>query len=109
MTTTLKASAGGVGAQISCWAWVGSYRCLSDNAPGHRHAQPGHPVQRRAADPGLGLLGGQSPSAEAATDEGLITRHGPLPQRSSAVSSRFFSPHAPTDADQLDMAVPLRG
>src|SRR3954464_9310053 len=39
---------GGVGAQISCWAWVGSYRCLSGNALRYRHAEPGHPVEHRA-------------------------------------------------------------
>src|SRR4051812_25925050 len=57
----------------SCWAWVGgSYRCLSGDALRHRHAEPGHPVERRAGDPGLGLLAGQSPGAEATTDDGLV-------------------------------------
>src|SRR3954471_22515112 len=32
----------GVGAQISCWAWVGgSYHCLSGDALRYRHAEPG--------------------------------------------------------------------
>src|SRR5947209_16426936 len=80
----------GVGAQISCWAWVGSYRCLSGDALRHRHAEPGHPVEHRAGDPGLGLLAGQSPGAEAATDDGLVPEHGGFAERAPAVADRLL-------------------
>src|SRR3954447_15213972 len=46
-----------------------SLDALSGDALRHRHPEPGHPVQHRAADPGFGLLGRQSPGAQAATDD----------------------------------------
>ena len=82
---------------------------LSGDALGQRHAEPAHAVERRAADPGLGLLGGQSPSAKAATDDGLVPGHGRLPQRPPTVTGRFLPPQASLVPDQLDVAVPLVG
>src|SRR4051794_20802824 len=99
----------GVGAQISCWAWVGSYRYLSGDALRHRHAEPGHPVEHRAGDPGLGLLAGQSPGAQATTDNGLVAEHGGFPERAPAVADRLLPAQAALVADQLDMAGPPRG
>src|SRR3954451_3946571 len=84
----------GVGAQISCWAWVGSYRCLSGDALRYRHAEPGHPVEHRAGDPGLGLLAGQSPGAEATTDDGLVSEHGGFPERAPAIADRLLPAQA---------------
>src|SRR3954464_14231248 len=88
------AESAGVGAQISCWAWVGSYRCLSGDALRHRHAEPGHPVEHRAGDPGLGLLAGQSSGAEATTDDGLVSEHGGFPERAPAVADRLLPAQA---------------
>lgn len=82
---------------------------LSGDAPRHRHAEPGHLVERRAADPGFGFLGRQGPGAQAATDDGLVARHCRLPKRPSAVAGRFLPSHAPLIPDQLDVAVPLAG
>src|SRR3954452_986514 len=82
---------------------------LSGDAPRHRHAEPGHAVQRRAADPGLGLLSGQRPGAKATADEGLVPGHGRFAQRPPAVTGRFLPSHAPLVPDQLDVAVPLAG
>src|SRR5215218_10775189 len=93
----------------SCWAWVGSYRCLSCDALRHRHAEPGHPVERRAGGPGLGLLAGQSPGAKAPTDDGLVAGHGGLPERAPAVADRLLPAHAPPVLDHLDMLVALSG
>src|SRR3954464_14577875 len=99
----------GVGAQISYWAWVGSYRCLSGDALRHRHAEPGHPVEHRAGDPGLGLLAGQSPGAEATTDDGLVPEHGGFPERAPAVADRLLPAQAALVPDHPDVLVALTG
>src|SRR5215203_4398215 len=99
----------GVGAQISYWAWVGSYRCLSGDALRHRHAEPGHPVEHRAGDPGLGLLAGQSPGAEATTDDGLVPEHGGFPERAPAVADRLLPTQAALVPDRPDVLVALTG
>src|SRR6478735_8994736 len=88
----------------SCWAWG-----LSGDALRHRHAEPGHPVERRAGDPGLGLLAGQSPGAQATTDDGLVPEHGGFPERAPTVADRLLPAQAALIADQLDMTIPLRG
>src|SRR4051812_818567 len=94
----------------SCWAWVGgSYRCLSGDALRYRHAEPGHPVERRAGDPGLGLLAGQSPGAEATTDDGLVPEHGGFPERAPAVADRLLPAQAALVPDHPDMLVALTG
>src|SRR3954466_15895462 len=95
----------GVGAQISCWAWVGSYRCLSGDALRYRHAEPGHPVEHRAGDPGLGLLAGQSPGAEATTDNGLVPAHGGFPERAPTVADRLLPAQAALVPDHPDVLV----
>ena len=41
-----------------------SLDALSGDALRHRHTEPGHPVEHRAADPGFGLLGRQRPGAD---------------------------------------------
>src|SRR3954447_27063811 len=105
----LSAGQTGVGAQISCWAWVGSYRCLSGDALRHRHAEPGHPVEHRAGDPGLGLLAGQSPGAEATTDDGLVPEHGGFPERAPAVADRLLPAQAAHVPDHPDVLVALTG
>src|SRR3954468_6448754 len=74
---------------------------LSGDTPRHRHAEPGHAVQRRAADPGLGLLSGQRPGAKATADEGLVPGHGRFAQRPPAVTGRYLPSHAPLVPDQL--------
>src|SRR3954449_2016247 len=51
---------------------LGSLEALSGDALRHRHPEPGHPVEHRAADPGFGLLGRQCPGAQATTDDGLV-------------------------------------
>ena len=47
--------------RVWCAIWVVDVgRCwtaLSSDALRHGHAEPGHPVQHRAANPGFGLLG----------------------------------------------------
>src|SRR3954454_17566007 len=94
----------------SCWAWVGgSYRCLSGDALRYRHAEPGHPVERRAGDPGLGLLAGQSPGAEATTDDGLVPEHGGFPERAPAVADRLLPAQAALVPDHPDVLVALTG
>src|SRR4051794_1885860 len=99
----------GVGAQISCWAWVGSYRCLSGDALRYRHAEPGHPVEHRAGDPGLGLLAGQSSGAQATTDDGLVPEHGGFPEGAPAVADRLLPAQAALVPDHPDVLVALTG
>src|SRR3954451_340563 len=99
----------GVGAQISCWAWVSSYRYLSGDALRYRHAEPDHPVERRAGDPGLGFLAGQSPGAEATTDNGLVPEHGGFPERAPAVADRLLPTQAALVPDHPDVLVALTG
>src|SRR5215217_2646518 len=86
-----------------------SLDALSGDALRHRHPEPGHPVQHRAADPGFGLLGRQSPGAQAATDEGFVAEHGGLPKRAPAVADRRLPAQAPLVPDYLDVLVPLTG
>src|SRR3954467_3819457 len=82
---------------------------LSGDALRHRHPEPGHPVQHRAADPGFGLLGRQSPGAQAATDDSFVAGHGGLPKRAPAVADRRLPAQAPLVLDHLDVLVPLTG
>src|SRR3954451_16366813 len=94
----------------SCWAWVGgSYRCLSGDALRHRHAEPGHSVERRAGETGLGLLAGQSPGAEATTDDGLVRKHGGFAERAPAVADRLLPAQAALVPDHPDVLVALTG
>src|SRR5215212_9698358 len=62
-----------------------SLDALSGDALRHRHPKPGHPVEHRAADPGFGLLGRQSPGAKTTTDESSVAEHGGLSERAPAV------------------------
>src|SRR5918998_4960121 len=99
----------GFGAQIGWWPWGGRYSCLSGGALRHRHAEPGHPIEHRAGDPGFRLLTGQSPSPETTTDDDLVAEHGGLPERAPAVAHRLLPPHAPLVPDHPYMAVALAG
>src|SRR3954451_14289330 len=86
-----------------------SLDALSGDALRHRHTEPGHPVEHRAADPGFGLLGRQSPGAQAATDDSFVAEHGGLPKRAPAVADRRLPAQAPLVLDRLDVLVPLTG
>src|SRR4051812_35229620 len=88
-------------------AW--SLEALSGDALRHWHPEPGHPVEHRAADPGFGLLGRQSPGAKTTTDEGFVAEHGGLPKRAPAVADCLLPAQAPLVPDRLDMLVPLMG
>src|SRR3712207_1319051 len=61
----------GLGAQMDDGRRSGACRCRPRDAPRHRPAEPGHPVEHRAADLGFGPLAGQSPGAQTPTDDGL--------------------------------------
>src|SRR5215212_8848592 len=65
-----------------------SLDALSGDALRHRHPEPGHPVEHRAADPGFGLLGRQSPGAKTTTDDSFVAEHSGLPERAPAVAGR---------------------
>src|SRR3954452_20832468 len=86
-----------------------SLEALSGDALRHRHPEPGHPVEHRAADPGFGLLGRQCPGAQAATDDSFVAEHGGLPKRAPAVADRLLPAQAPLVPDRLDVLVPLTG
>src|SRR3954452_11446842 len=72
-----------------------SLEALSDDALRHRHPEPGHPVEHRAADPGFGLLGRQSPGAKARADDSFVAKHGGLPERAPAGADRRLPAQAP--------------
>src|SRR4051794_40807790 len=63
---------------------------FSGDALRHWHPEPGHPVEHRAADPGFGLLGRQSPGAQATTDDSFVAEHRGLPKRAPAVADRLL-------------------
>src|SRR3954449_12429286 len=86
-----------------------SLDALSSDALRHRHPEPGHPVEHRAADPGFGLLGRQGPGAKTTTDEGFVAEHGGLPKRAPAVADRRLPAQAPLVLDHLDVLVPRTG
>src|SRR3954465_13015262 len=86
-----------------------SLDALSGDALRHRHPEPGHPVQHRAADPGFRFLSQQSPGAQAATDDSFVAEHGGLPERAPAVADRLLPAQAPLVLDRLDVLVPLTG
>src|SRR3954467_4575672 len=86
-----------------------SLAALSGDALRHRHPEPGHPVEHRAADPGFGLLGRQSPGAQAATDDSFVAEHGSLPKRAPAVADRLLPAQTPFVPDRLDVLVALTG
>src|SRR4051812_23873857 len=88
---------------------LGSLEALSGDALRHRHPEPGHLVEHRAADPGFGLLGRQRPGTEAPADDGLVSEHGGLPKRAPAVADRRLPAQAPLVPDHLDVLVPLTG
>src|SRR5215207_9416468 len=100
---------GGFGAQFGWWAQSGSLDARSGDALRHRHPEPGHPVEHRAADPGFGLLGRQSPGAQAATDDSFVAEHRGLPKRAPTVADRLLPAHAPLVPDHLDVLVALTG
>src|SRR3954454_14502642 len=80
-----------------------SLDALSGDALRHRHPEPGHPVEHRAADPGFGLLSRQSPGAQAATDDSFVAEHGGLPKRAPAVADRRLPAQASFVPDHLDV------
>src|SRR4051794_5395065 len=82
---------------------------FSGDALRHRHPEPGHPVEHRAADPGFGLLGPQSPGAKTTTDEGFVAEHGSLSERAPAVANRRLPAQAALVPDHLDVLVALTG
>src|SRR3954468_13131852 len=110
-------SFGGDFASGLIWLWcaiqvVGAERsldALSGDALRPRHPEPGHPVEHRAADPGFGLLGRQSPGAKTTTDDSFVAEHGGLPKRAPAVADRLLTAQAPLVPDHLDVLVPLTG
>src|SRR3954452_15469638 len=97
------------------WLWCAirgvvaerSLDALSGDALRHRHPEPGDPVEHRTADPGFGLLGRQSPGAQAATDDSFVAEHGGLSERAPAVADRLLPAQAPLVLDRLDVLVPL--
>src|SRR3954466_2129308 len=86
-----------------------SLDALSGDALRHRHPEPGHPVEHRAADPGFGLLGRQSPGAQTPTDDSFVAEHGSLPQRAPAVADRRLPAQTALVPDHLDVLVALTG
>src|SRR5215207_2775491 len=82
---------------------------FSGDALRHRHAEPRHPVEHRAADPGFGLLGRQCSGAKATTDACLVAGYGGLPKRAPAVADRLLPAQAPLVPDHLDVLVALTG
>src|SRR4029453_15533592 len=89
--------------------WGGRFCRLLGDTLRHRHAEPGHPVEHRAGDPGLGLLAGQSPGAEATTDDGLVSEHGGFAGGGPAVADRLLPAQAALVPDHPDVLVALTG
>src|SRR5215217_7502871 len=96
-----RAAQRGFGAQFGWWAQSGSLDALSGAALRHRHPEPGHPIEHRAADPGFGLLGRQRSGAQAATNDSFVAKHGRLPKRAPAVADRLLPAQAPLVPDHL--------
>src|SRR4051794_17005118 len=82
---------------------------FSGDALRHRHPEPSHPVEHRAADPGFSFLSRHSPGAQATTDDGLVAGYGGFPEGAPAVADRLFPAQAPLVPDHLDVLVALTG
>ncbi len=65
---------------IERWAACIPWPWGSGEALGYRHAEAGHDVDDLAASRGFGLLRWQSPSVEAAANQGFVAHHGDLAQ-----------------------------
>jgi hypothetical protein len=65
--------------RIRMWAAL-PLTSVSGDALGYWHAKAGHDVDDLAARRGFGLLRRQSPSVEAATNQGFVAHHRHLAQ-----------------------------
>jgi putative DNA primase/helicase len=84
--------------------------CLcSGDLPGDRHAEVGHAVDHRAGDPGLDLLGGQSPGPEAPADQNLVPVESGFNQGPLSVTDGFLPAHPAFPGKHLDVPVALSG
>src|SRR3954464_2254049 len=63
---------------------------FSGDALRHRHTEPSHPVEHRAADPGFGFLSRQCPGAKATTDDSLVAGYGGFREGAPAVADRLL-------------------
>jgi hypothetical protein len=73
------------------------------------HAEVGHAVQYVAADLRFGLLIGQSPSAKAPSDDGLVSVDCRFDETASTISRAMLPIDAPMLANCLQMLITLGG
>src|SRR3954453_14338782 len=81
----------------------------SGDLSGDWHAEAGHAVDPPASDPGLDLLGGQSPSAEAPANQNLVPVESGFNQGPLSVTNGFLPAHSALPGEQLDVPVALSG
>src|SRR4051812_15653372 len=82
------------------------YLCSGDPS-GERHAEAGHAVDHLAGNPGLDLLGGQSPGAEAPADQNLVPMESRFHECPLAIASCGLPAHPALLRKQLDVPVAL--
>src|SRR5918999_1152279 len=63
----------------------------------------------RDSSDSIAPLAGQSPGAEATTDDGLVPEHGGFPERAPAVADRLLPAQAALVPDHPDVLVALTG
>ena len=84
--------------------------CLcSGDLPGDRHAEAGHAVDHRAGDPGLDLLRGQSPGAEAPADQNLVPMESGFNQGPLPITDGFLPAYSAFPGEHRDVPVALSG
>src|SRR3954464_12087529 len=82
---------------------------FSGDLPGDRHAEAGHAVDHLAGNPGLDLLRGQSPGAEAPADQNLVPVESGFNQGPLSVSDGFLPAHSAFPGEHLKVPVALSG
>jgi hypothetical protein len=73
------------------------------------NAEAGHAVDHLAGDPGLDLLGGQTPGSEAPADQNLVPMESGFHECPLAIASHGLPAHSAFPGEHPDVPVALSG